>query len=122
MRVLAPIKVSIFAFLLCFCLNIYTILSGRGLVRSGPDCLGFHGHSLRLPYEGLPKSVPGILVFAAVNLDADARRLESLRHLYDLVIVLKVTKGVCQAVAPARGYLLKAQAGGFALQQTIDGE
>src|ERR1700733_14022492 len=108
MRVRAPIKVSIFAFLLCFCLNIHITFG-----RSGAGRLGFHRHALRLPNEGLPKTVSGILVFAAVNLDPDTRRFESLRHLDRFVVVLKVTEGVCQAVAPAWGYLLKSQAGGF---------
>src|SRR5580658_10592114 len=94
MRVLAPIKVSIFAFLLCFRLNIYTTLARR--IGAG---LGFDRHSLRLPNEGLSKTVAGVPVSAAVNLDAHTRRLEPLRQLYGFIVILKVAEGVCQAGA-----------------------
>src|SRR5580658_3035009 len=117
MRVSAPIKVSIFAFLSLFRLNIYVTL-GRGIGVS----LSLHRHSLRLPHEGLSKAVAGISVFAAVNLHSDPRRLETLRQLYGLVVILKVTEGVCQAHAPGRAYFRKAQHAGFALQQPVEGD
>src|SRR5271168_1845734 len=117
MRVAAPIKVSIFAFAFLFRLNIYVTL-GRRIGVS----LSLHRHSLRLPYEGLSKAVAGISVFAAVYLHPDPRRLEPLRQLYGLVVILKITEGVCQAHAPGRAYLGKAQGVGFALQQPIDGD
>src|SRR5882724_2473792 len=103
-RVLGPIRVSTVAFLLCFCLNICLTL-GRI-----PASLGFHRHSLRLPNEGLPKTVAQVSVFAAVNLDPDARRLETLRQLNGFVVILKVTEGVCQADTPVRRHLAKSQA------------
>src|SRR5277367_3523340 len=116
MRVLAPIKVSILAFLLCFCLNIYSTLGRRRAAR-----LGFHGHSLRLPNESLTKAMTAIAVSAAVNLEPDAGRLEPLRQLYEFVVILKVTKGVCQADAVVWRDLRESQARRLALQQAVDG-
>src|SRR6266403_5597559 len=116
-RVLGPIKVSILAFLLCFCLNICLTLG-----RSIAACLGFHRHSLRLPNESLTKTVAQVSVFAAADLDSDARRLESLRQLYGFVVILKVTEGVCQANAPVRRYLAETQARRLAPLQPIDGD
>src|SRR3984957_14831228 len=118
-RVLAPIRVSIFAFLICFCLNIGIPLA---LDRSCPAFLGFDRHSLRLPNEGLAEAMTRILVFYAPNLYSDARRVESLRQLNGFVIILKVAERVCQAVAPVRSDLLKSQARGLLLQQSVDGD
>src|SRR5580692_2137522 len=70
-RVFAPIKVSTFALLLGFCLNICITLDRRIAAR-----LRFHRHSLGLPDERLPKTVADILVSAAANFDSHARRLE----------------------------------------------
>src|ERR1700722_15074253 len=103
-RVFAPIKVSTFAFLVCFCLNIYITLARR--IGAG---LRFHRHSLGLPHESLSKTVAGISVFAAVNFDAHAGRLEPRRQLYGFVVILKVAEGVCQAHAPCRRHLRECQ-------------
>src|SRR5882757_444381 len=117
-RVFGPIRVSTVAFLLWFllCLNICLTL---GRIAA---CLGFHRHPLRLPNEGLPKTVAHVSVAAAVNLHLDARGLEPLRQLYGFVVILKVTEGVCQADAPVRRHLAESQAGRFAPLQPLDGD
>src|SRR5258708_39497566 len=89
-RVFGPIRVSTVAFLLwlLLCLNICLTL---GRIAA---CLGFHRHPLRLPNEGLPKTVAHVPVAAAVNLHLDTRGLEPLRQLYGFVEILKVSEGV----------------------------
>src|SRR5271170_2808796 len=89
-RVLPPIKVSISAFLLCFCLNILFTLGQTITIR-----LGFHRYSLRLPDKGLAETMIG--VSAAMNLDAHASGLKSFRQFYGFVVLLKVLERVCQA-------------------------
>src|ERR1700722_12467489 len=116
-RVFAPIKVSTFALLLCFCLNICVTLDRRIVAR-----LRFHRHPLRLPNESLSKTVADISVSAAVNVDSDARRFEPQRQLNGFVVILKVAEGVCQADAPRRRHLRKSQTERFTLHQPIDGD
>src|ERR1700722_8500548 len=91
MRVFAPIRVSTFALLFGFCLNICLTLDRR--IGAG---LGFHRHSLCLPDERLSETVADIFISAAVNFDSHACRLEPRRQLNGLVVVLKVAEGVCQ--------------------------
>src|SRR6202161_3754323 len=101
MRVLAPISVSI-SFLFGFGLNICLTFARNIAVR-----FRFHRHSLRLPDEGLPETM--IDIPAAMNLDAHARRLKTLREFDGLVVLLKVLEGVCQADAKVRRDLRIAQ-------------
>src|ERR1700722_17090321 len=117
MRVFAPIKVSTFALLFGFCLNICITLDRR--IGAG---FRFPRHSLGLPAERLPKNVADIFFSAAVNFDSHARRLEAQRQLNGFVVILKVAEGVCQGGAPVRCHLRKSQAERFMLQQPVDGD
>src|SRR5208337_917261 len=91
MRVLAPIKVSIFA-LLGFRLNIDVPLGLIGAVH-----LGLDRYTLCLPDERLAKTVTHVP--PAVDLDVDSRGLEALRQSNGLVVVLEVAERVGQADA-----------------------